>query len=371
MQEYELTNAQRACFGLAPVEETWERFYVKTSHFDNFTAIAYADGCTLKKLLRVSDKLYIEEEMEETISPDKETIYPKSAKGKPVKLSAAVLVKRKSRGMCLSYCVKNITLYSADNERNYYDSEMDSAGVSCFDEFVEWVNAWCADTTPDDLADVRAFAAAPRKHVKYREGDVFRFRVGRRAYGYGRILVDYPRMRRENLPFWDIFMGTALECAAYPILTPRTDVSESELAALSLLPSCVMADNRLYYGEYEIVGHIPVTDSENYAAHYGISRDFRERGQGHVILQYGKIMMNRTGVQPVPGCEHFAYNNVGFGLNVNRTILETVTAAEDNTPYWELRHRLHIENDLRNPAFADQRRAIMRQMFGASNEVST
>ena len=39
MNEFELTNAQRACFGLVPVEETWERFYVKTSHFDHFTAM--------------------------------------------------------------------------------------------------------------------------------------------------------------------------------------------------------------------------------------------------------------------------------------------------------------------------------------------
>ena len=127
MQEFELTNAQRACFGLVPVEETWERFYVKTSHYDNFTAIAYADGCTLKKLICVSEKQYREEEMEEAISPDKGTIYPKTSKGKPAKLSAAVLSKRKNRGMCLSYCDDYISLYSADNEMNYYESKTDDA----------------------------------------------------------------------------------------------------------------------------------------------------------------------------------------------------------------------------------------------------
>ena len=367
MNEFELTNAQRACFGLAPVEETWERFYVKTSHYDNYTAIAYAEGCTLKKLIRVSEKQYSEEEMDEVISPDKVTIYPKTSKGKPAKLSAAVLLKRKSHGMCLSYYDKYINLYSADNEMNFYESEVDHRTVTCFSDFVDWVNEWCADTTPADLAEIGAFAAAPRKHVKYREGDVFRFRVGRRTYGYGRILVDYPKMRKEKTPFWDIFMGTALECAAYPILTERRDVTTAELASLCPLPSCVMADNRVFYGEYEIIGNIPITDSEDYAIHYGASIDYRERGQGRVNFQYGKIFISRTGILPVPECERFAMNGVDFGLNVNRTILEAVIEAGNNTPYWELGYPVDVKTDLRNPAFADQRRAVMLQMLGVSD----
>ncbi len=367
MNEFELTNAQRACFGLVPVEETWERFYVKTSHFDHFTAIAYAEGCKLKKLIRVSEKQYTEDEMDEEISQDKKTIYPKTSKGKPAKLSAAVLVKRKSHGMCLSYYDKHINLYSADNEMNFYESGVDQRTVTCFSDFVDWVNEWCADTTPADIAELSAFAAAPRRHVKYREGDVFRYRVGRRTYGYGRILVDYPKMRKEKTPFWDIFMGTALECAAYPILTERRDVTTAELASLCPLPSCVMADNRVFYGEYEIIGNIPITQSEDYAIHYGGSIDYRERGQGLVIFQYGKVFLRRTGIGPVPGCERFAMNAVSFSLNVNRTILEAVISAGDNSPYWKLGYPLYVKTDLRNPAFADQRRAVMLQMLGVSD----
>lgn len=367
MNEFELTNAQRACFGLVPVEETWERFYVKTSHFDKFTAIAYADGCTLKKLVCVSEKQYSEEEMDEAISPDKKTIYPKTSKGKPAKLSAAVLLKRKSHGMCLSYYDDYINLYSADNEKNYYENRIENRKITCFADFVVWVNEWCADTTPADLEEIGAFAAAPRKHVKYREGDVFRFRVGRRTYGYGRILVDYPKMRKEKTPFWDIFMGTALECAAYPILTERRDVTTAELASLCPLPSGVMADNRIFYGEYEIIGNTPITDSEDYAIHYGGSINYRERGQGRVNFQYGKIFISRTGILPVPGCERFAMNGVGFHLHVNRNILEAVIEAGNNTPYWELGYPVDVKTDLRNPAFADQRRAVMLQMLGVSD----
>lgn len=367
MNEFELSNEQRACFGLVPVEKSWERFYVKTSHYDDFTAIAYAEGCILKKLIRVSEKQYTEEEIDEVISQDRKTIYPKTSKGKPAKLSAAVLLKRKSHGMCLSYYDKHINLYSADNEMNFYESMVDHRTVTCFADFVDWLNEWCADTTPADLAELGAFAAAPRRHIKYREGDVFRYRVGRRTYGYGRILVDYPKMRKEKTPFWDIFMGTALECSVYPILTQRTDVSVAELAALHPLPSDVIADNRIYYGEYEIIGNLPVTDSEDYAIHYGASIDYRERGQGRVVLQYGKVFINRTGVLPVPGCEHFAMNGVSFGLNVNRTILEAVIEAGDNTPYWELGYPAVVKTDLRNPAFADQRRSVMLQMLGISD----
>ena len=365
MQTFELTNEQRRCFGLAPVEETWERFYVKTSHYDHFTAVAYAEGCTLKKLIRVSDVMYAEEEMEETISPDKKVIYPKTAKGKPANLSAAVLLKRKNRGMCLSYYKTYVSLYSADNEMNYYLSETDDPGVTCFSDFIAWVNDWCADTSPADLADLRAFAAAPRRHVKYREGDVFRFRIGRRKYGYGRILVDYPKMRKEKTPFWDIFMGPALECAVYPIVTERTDVTAEELAALCPLPSDLMADNRIYYGEYEITGNIPITENEDYMIHYGSSINAREFGQGVVMIQYGKLFFRRTGIAPVPGCEGFALNGVGYGPNADRNLLEAVIAAGNNDPYWE-RDLYNLKNDLRNPAHADKRRAVMLQMIGAA-----
>ena len=367
MPEYELTNAQRECFGLCPVEPWWTRFYVKTSHYDDFTAIAYAGNDTVKKLIRVSDKMYVEDEMDEAISPDHTILYPKTEKGKPAKLSAAVLLKRKSRGMCLSWYDKHIMLYSADNERNYYTNDYDGTVISGFCDFTEWVNAWCGDTTEEDLADLRAFAAEPRKHVSYRAGDVFRFSVGRRHYGYGRILVDYPKMRKTKTPFWDIFMGTALECAVFPILTPRRDVTVEELRALPPLPSCIVTDNRIWFGEYEIVGNLPIRENEEYAIHYGKSIDMTERALSRINFQYGPVFISRFGELPIPVGNDFSFHSVSFDLNVNRKILEEIISVGNNGPYWALAPSHVTGRDLRNPAYAQQRKAVMLQMLGAAD----
>jgi len=367
MPEFELNNSQRACFGLCPVEPNWTRFYVKTSHYDNFTAIVYAENNTIKKMIRVSEKMYVEDEIDEAISPDHTILYPKTEKGKPVKLSAAVLLKRKSHGMCLSWYDKHVMLYSADNERNYYTNDYDGTVISGFSDFKKWVDAWCSDTTEEDLADLRVFAAAPRKHISYRAGDVFRFSVGRRLYGYGRILVDYPKMRKNKTPFWDIFMGTALECAVFPILTPRRDVTAEELRELPPLPSCIMADNRIWFGEYEIVGNLPISENEEYAIHYGKSISGPEQTLFRINFQYGPVFISRFGELPIPEGNDFSFNRVSFDLNVNKTILEEAINAGNNMPYWELAPAYVTQRDLRNPSFADQRKAVMLQMLGASN----
>ena len=56
-----------------------------------------------------------------------------------------------------------------------------------------------------------------------------------------------------------------------------------------------------------------------------------------------------------------------FDLNVNRKILEEVINAGNNAPYWALAPSHVTRRDLRNPAYAQQRKAVMLQMLGAAN----
>ena len=246
---------------------------------------------------------------------------------------------------------RQLAVYSADNERNFYTNDYDGTVISGFSDFKKWVDAWCGDTTEEDLADLRAFAAEPRKHVSYRAGDVFRFSVGRRLYGYRRILVNYPKMRRNKTPFWDIFMGTALECAVFPILTPRRDVTVKELRGLPPLPSCIVTDNRIWFGEYEIVGNLPIRENEEYAIHYGKSIDMTERALSRINFQYGPVFISRFGELPIPAGNDFSFHSVSFDLNVNRRILEEVINAGNNGPYWALAPPHVTGRDLRNLAY--------------------
>ena len=361
---FELTNEQRKCFGLLPVEGNWTRLEVKASPYDHFRTFAYVDGTVVRKCILSAENRLAEYELCEQLSEDWKYLLPKTAKGKPVLLSSSTLLKRNGIGMYLSVYQHDdgrstIDVYSHVSQMGYYSNEYISEQTIGQDGPQQWVEKWCAESTDDDLRDIAQFAAQSRKHIKFREGDVFRFKIDRRLYGYGRILVDYDRMRKNKEPFWDIMMGKPLACSVYHIVTERKDVSLEELRQCNALPSVHMMDNRLYYGEYEIVGNIPIGEREDYPIMYGSSIRVGERA---VLLQCGKLYRRYSGQEAVVG--DFHNNSVGFGLGFRLSELKECIEAGSNVPYWA-QESYKINHDLRNPKFRKDLERVCKQ-FGLS-----
>lgn len=361
---FELTNEQRVCFGLATVEPHWTRMEPKPSPYDGWTTIAYLDGTVIRKIIETGNSVYTEHELCEQLSDDLRYLLPKTAKGKPVLLSAATLKKRTGTGMCLSYTRHQfgstyIALYSHISHKGYYANDYEPLRTEGIQDFQEWVEQWCAETTPEDIAEITCFAVQPRQHQKFKEGDVFRFKINRRLYGYGRILLDYALMRKKNVPFWDILAGKPLVCSAYHIVTERKDVSIAELQSLPSLPSVHMMDNHLFYGDFEIIGHIPVTESEDYPIMYGGSIDARYRA---TLLQCGRLYRRDDDARPL--FNHCRNSAIGFDLRFRLPVLLECIEAGSNAPYWAQDNH-HVNNDLRNPIH----RATLEQVcaqFGLS-----
>lgn len=358
---FELTNEQRKCFGLLPVEDGWTRITPKSSPYDAHTTVAYLDGTVLRKIIKSGAYLYQEYEIREQLSDDLLYLLPKTPRGKPVLLSAATLSKRTGFGMGLSYnCIQPsgyayIDLYSHTSQNCYYTNIYEPMYTQGIEDFEEWVEQWCAETTPADIADVEAFSAQPRRHQKFREGDVFRFKINRRLYGYGRLILDYARMRKKKESFWDILMGKPLACSVYHIVTEDPCISVEQLEALPSLPSVHMMDNKLYYGEFEIIGHIPIGEREDYPIMYGGSISALYRG---VLLQWGRVHRR---IDNGPTLFHdFTNQRIGFGLDFNLSVLRQCIAENSNAPHWGQDHR-KVRRDLRNPAFRDKLRQVCAQ----------
>lgn len=357
---FELTNEQRECFGLLAVDCSWTRLELKPSPYDHHTTISYLDGNILRKVILTGNNLYSEYEICEELSDDLRYLLPKTKKGKPALLSAAALTKRTPLGMGITYARHStgrsyIDIINHTSQKCYYTNDYEPIRSYWMDDFRQWVENWCSDTTEADLADIAAFAAQPRQHVKFREGDVFRFKINRRLYGYGRIVLDYALMRKKKEPFWDILMGKPLACSAYHIATRRKDVSVEELARLKALPSVHMMDNRLFYGEYEIIGNIPISDSEDYPIIYGGSIDARYRG---VLLQCGKLYRRIDGGAPL--FTNFINHGIGFGLDFTLGVLLECIEHGSNAPYWAQDHR-RVNRDLRNPKFRAELEQVCKQ----------
>ena len=192
---FELTNEQRMCFGLTTVQPHWQRIEAKASPYDDFKTYLYLDGNCVVKGVMVGSERYCEFGLNEALSEDGLYLLPKTAKGKPVKLSASTIAKRKSVGMCILYRRDSLTLVNANTDRAYFTNSYVNLQLRELPDFIVWAEQWCAETNEEDLVDIAAFANEKRKRVKYIEGDVFRYKIDRRHYGYGRILLDYNKLR--------------------------------------------------------------------------------------------------------------------------------------------------------------------------------
>ncbi len=354
---YELTNEQRKCFALCPVSENWSRAEIKASPYDDFKTFAYIENNVIVKCIITGSNTYCEYELSEQLSDDGKFLLPKTAKGKPVLLSSSNLLKRNGTGMCLSYRDRYVTLYSVPSNCSYYSNTYINSDIVDINSFFDWVNAWCNETTPEDIADVEAFSKKKREHVKFSEGDIFRFKIDRHRYGYGRIILDYDKMRKRKQIFWDILMSKPLVCSVYHIITDRTDVTVDELKELKSLPSTIIADNNIYYGEYQIIGNIPIGENEDYPIMYGNSIRFGEKA---VCLQHGTAYRKIENSTALHG--GFTNNGVSFSLNFVSDVLLRCIETNSNKPYWD-EHYQHVTNrDLRNPKFEDIRKEISAQM---------
>ena len=353
---FELTNEQRKCFGLLPVESTWTLTEVKASPYDDFRTYVYMDGTVIRKCILSGDDNFAEYELCEQLSEDLKYLLPKTAKGKPALLSSSTLLKRKGFGMCLAYGKGHISLNNRTSMRTYYSSVYDRLSINNIDGFTHWVLQWCADTTAEDCEDINRFRLQARKHVKYQEGDVFRFKINRRLYGYGRILLDYDKMRKKKEPFWDILMTKPLVCSAYHIATENKHLTIDELDNLQSLPSTIITDNNLFYGDFEIIGNIQARDHEDYPIMYGDSIRARERA---AVLQCGKLYRRiENGAAIFDG---FTNNGVGFSLNVTLPVLLQCIAEKSNTPFWNQERWAPVNYDLRNPKFRTALEQICKQ----------
>ena len=353
---FALSNEQRKCLGLLPVESSWILTEVKAIPYDDFKTYVYIDGTVIRKCILSGIDKYVEYELCEQLSGDLRYLLPKTAKGKPVLLSSSTLLKRSGFGMCLAYGKGYISLTNKTSMRTYYSSVYDPLNIDNIGGFANWVLQWCADTSSEDYEDIKRFSLQARKHVRYQEGDVFRFRINRRLYGYGRILLDYDKMRKKKEPFWDILMSKPLVCSVYHIATENKHLTIDELEKLQSLPSTIITDNDLFYGNFEIIGNIPVCDHEDYPIMYGNSKNVREQA---VVLQCGKLYCRiENGSSIFKG---FTNNGVGFSLNVKLPVLLQCIAEKSNAPFWSQENWASVKHDLRNPKFRTELEQICKQ----------
>ena len=356
---FELTNEQRRCFAISETEKDWKLITLSPNRFDTYDTYAYiTPECRIKKVICVGEDTYFEYGLDEKCSIDKTKtmILPKTDKGKPVKLTVASVMKKPYVGMSITFCRNNVSVVNQTAQREYYNSVYSGEGPMSLPEFENWVKTWCRETTAENLKDVTTFANVKKAHIKYKEADYFRYRINRRLWGYGRILLDFGQMRKNKIPFWDIFAGVPLCVAVYHIVSEKPDVSVYDLRGLPTLPPQMIMDNAFYYGEYEIIGGEPVClDDFDLPVHYGKSIAINDN---RLMYQCGKTFFSLDNADEIE--RGYRHNGIGFNLHVSLPVLVSCIKEKSNQPYWD-QNMPYTYEDLRNPRNKELLEKIKKQ----------
>lgn len=363
MSFWELTNDQRQCFGIAPVDAGWRRIALPRSKYDDFDTVFYADGDHIRHVVCHGEYKHTEYAVDENLSPDGLCILPKRS-SKPIKLSAATLVKRSPVGMGLSYHRYpldehgHVTLCNVTAMQDYYTSALSGDRIGDIEDFRRWVSWWCEQTTQADLADIAAFAGRTMKTVKHREGDVFRFRWNRKHWGYGRILLDWAKLRREKIPMWDCLMTKPVVIQLFQIVTEDPNLPLKTVLAQETIPAENLMDNALHYGEFEIIGNAPLPENRDELCPimYGRTLDVREN---RTLYQQGRIFREIPDRKTI-GSQDYRNNGVSGVPHITMPEMLQIIREGEQT-YWTQPYYTRKE-DLRNPANAEDLAAIRHQM---------
>ena len=144
---------------------------------------------------------------------------------------------------------------------------MDDHGITSYDHLAAWVEQFIDSCSPDHLNRIDEQRDKKLVRVQYRPGDAFAIPFDDDTVGYGRILLDIFRLRRtglfQSVPHCGLggpVLGSGLLLVIYRYAGQT--IALDEIPQLPALGTLLTMHDDIYRGRFEIVGNIPVSESE-------------------------------------------------------------------------------------------------------------
>ena len=363
---FELNNEQRKYLGLIPVEEHWE--LVK---FDNGIYYYFEDDI-IRKEIKVSKNYYHEAELNEKTAENRTMILPKTKRGKIKKFNYTATQSFSPFGTYFTFSTDGVIIANYTTQRTYYSEIFSEKEKISLDNLKKWLDKWMKETTEEDLEEIEEFKNAKRKHCKFNEGDFFAFKISRREWCFGRILMDVSKLRKdENFEKNKNYglahlMGKPLIIKVYHKISDNKNIDLKELSKCFALPSQAVMDNIFYYGEAIILGNLPLKPEEN-DMFISVSESISGIDKNIAYLQYGLIYREI----PLSDYEKLikdlkigpqTLRREGIGFVIDTYKLKECIEAKSNSPFWEKYKKRNVP-DLKNPDHIELKRKIFKS-FG-------
>lgn len=360
---FELTNEQRKYLGLIPVEEHWE--LVK---FDNGIYYYFEDDI-IRKEIKVSKNYYHEAELNEKTAENRTMILPKTKRGKIKKFNYTATQSFSPFGTYFTFSTNGVIIANYTTQRTYYSEIFSEKEKISLDNLKKWLDKWTKETTEEDLEEIEEFKNAKRKHCKFNEGDFFAFKISRREWCFGRILLDVSKLRKDenfkknkNYGLANL-MGKPLIIKVYHKISDNKNIDLKELSKCLALPSQAIMDNIFYYGEAIILGNLPLKPEEN-DMFISVSESISGIDKNIAYLQYGLIYREiplsdyeKLIKELKIGAQTLRREGIGFVIDTYK--LKECIEAKSNSPFWE-KYKKHNVPDLKNPDHIELKRKIFK-----------
>ena len=360
---FELTNEQRKYLGLIPVEEHWE--LVK---FDNGIYYYFEDDI-IRKEIKVSKNYYHEAELNEKTAENRTMILPKTKRGKIKKFNYTATQSFSPFGTYFTFSTDGVIIANYTTQRTYYSEIFSEKEKISLDNLKKWLDKWMKETTEEDLEEIEEFKNAKRKHCKFNEGDFFAFKISRREWCFGRILLDVSKLRKdENFEKNKNYglahlMGKPLIIKVYHKISDNKNIDLKELSECLALPSQPIMDNIFYYGEAVILGNLPLKPEEN-DMFISVSESISGIDKNIAYLQYGLIYREiplsdyeKLIKELKIGAQTLRREGIGFVIDTYK--LKECIEAKSNSPFWEKYKKRNVP-DLKNPDHIELKRKIFK-----------
>ena len=359
---FELTNEQRKYLGLTPVEENWE--LVKFSD----DVYYYFEDDTIRKKISVKGNYYHEAELNVKTSENRTMILPKTKRGKIKKFNYTATQSFSPFGNYFTFSTDGVIIANYTTQRTYYSESFSEKNIS-LDNLKNWLDKWIEESNEEDLKEIEEFKNAKRKHCKFKEGDFFAFKISRREWGFGRILLDVYKLKKDetfkknkNYGLTN-FMARPLIIKVYLKISDNKNIDLKELSKCLALPSQAIMDNIFYYGEAIILGNLAL-ETQEYDMLISVSESISYIDKDIAYLQYGLIY------KEIPLSDYLklikelkvdaqTFRREGIGFVIDTDNLKECIKAKSNSPYWERESKYKIL-DLKNPAHIELKRKIFK-----------
>lgn len=376
MMTYELTNQQRKYIGLDPIEKHWDKVHFKGDTYRPDSWL-YFDGDTIKRHIISTEEKYYECHYNE-LTKDRKILLPKTSKGKEKKLTGSVLEQRQPIGVYL-----NVTKYGGflignySTETTFYSSRWNKLDLIETKNITDLVDEFIIQAPINHLKQIDEFKNAMRKNIRFKSGDYFSFKLNRTQFGFGRVLLDISKLRKKELirkeHGLNLLLGTPVFVQLFAVASDQKAFDISVLESSPKLPTDVMMDNILLYGEYEIIGHKELNEEDfEFPISYGRSIDqrqvvFLQWGLIHRELPIEKFNKYIVGENPFASEDSysrkiqnpFGYYSIGFRPSYDT--VDILTAIKNNGIFeYEGKQNFTAEFDLRNPKHKATRNEILK-----------